>query len=201
MTESGKSRKAAKRRTPRGITSAGLLLLCVCFFLPQVKSCDQPVTPAVETYDEGAGWLIIWGLPFVFAFAVGSLYGPWHLLRKERTKAAIMRLTCACCILILGWGCIQMTRVVMDEPDATALVILGLLGVAVLAACISAAKASSKAKGPMCVFFFGLASIGYFLYWPLMTSVRIYYGLWFSVTASTLIAAGALWEALGVKSK
>ena len=34
-----------------------------------------------------------------------------------------------------------------------------------------------------------------------MTSVRIYYGLWFSVTASTLIAAGALWEALGVKSK
>ena len=113
MTESGTSRKgwARRLRVPRGITFVGLLLLCVCFFLPQVKGCTEPVVPAIETYESGPGWLFVWGLPFVFAFAVGLLYGLWYLSREESGRALLMGLVCACCILILGWGCIQMVMV------------------------------------------------------------------------------------------
>ena len=80
--------------------------------------------------------------------------------------------------------------------DATVLVLAGLLIVITIAACTAAARAYAEAKGPMCVFIFGLASIGYFLYWPLIAEFKTYYGLWLSVTASVLIAAGGLWEAL-----
>ena len=205
MTESGTSRKgwARRLRVPRGMTFAGLLLLCVCFFLPQVKGCTEPVIPAIETYESGPGWLFVWGLPFVFAFAVGLLYGLWYLSREEGGKALLMGLVCACCILILGWGCIQMIMVAGEAlndgnrtGDATVLVLAGLLIVVTIAACTAAARAYAETKGPMCVFILGLASIGYFLYWPLLAEFKTYYGLWLSVTASVLIAAGGLWEAL-----
>jgi hypothetical protein len=176
------------------MTFVGLLLLCVCFFLPQVKGCSEPVVPAMETYENGPEWLFVWGLPFVFAFVVGLLYGLSYLSREEGERATGM--VCTCCILTLGWGFIQLVEVWGDEFNWLALLILSLLGALTLAACIAAAKASTEAKGPMCVFLFGLASTGYFLYWPVLAEFKTYYGLWLSVTGSVLISVGGLWEAL-----
>ena len=177
------------------------MFLCVCFFLPQIRSCGGPVIPAAETYEQGPGWLLTWGLPFVFAFAVAVLYGLWYLLRKAGTRAFLMRLTCGCSILVLGWGCIQMTRVVTETSNVTPLVLLILLCIAAVGACILAIRAPANAKGPICVFIFALASGGYFLYWPLMADEKIYYGLWCSVSASVMMAIGGLWEALVAKWK
>jgi len=183
------------------MTFVGLLLLCVCFFLPQVKGCTEPVVPAMETYESGPEWLLVWGLPFVLAFAVGLLYGFWYLLRKENGRALLMGLVCACCILILGFGLVQMVMVLGKGHSVALLALVSLLGGVTFAACIAAAKASTEAKGPMCVFFFGLASVGYFLYWPSLGRFETYYGLWLSVTASVIIAAGGLWEAIRVRPK
>ena len=205
MTESGTSRKAWVRRfrVPRGMTLVGLLLLCVCFFLPQVKGCREPVVPAIETCQEGPEWLFVWGLPFVFSFAVGLLYVLWYFSRKESVRALLMGLVCACCILILGWGCIQMVMVLGEAltdgnqaGDVTLLILTCLLIGVTIAACTAAARAFAETKGPMCVFLSGVASTGYFLYWPLFGGFETYYGLWLSVTAGVLIAAGGLWEAL-----
>ena len=187
--------------SPRRMTLVGLLLLCVCFFLPQVKGCTEPVIPAMETYDSGLGWLFVWGLPFVFSFAVGLLYGLWYLSRKESVKALLMGLVCACCILILGVGFIQMVMASGDGHDMTLLTLICLLGGVTIAACIVASKAPVGMKGPMCVFLFGLASIGYFLYWPLLGKFETYYGLWLSVMASVLISAGGMRDALRLRSE
>jgi len=83
-----------------------------------------------------------------------------------------------------------------QKGDVTVLVLAGLLTVIMIAACTAAARAYDEAKGPMCVFIFGLASIGYFLYWPLIAEYETYYGLWLSVTGSVLVSVGGLWEAL-----
>jgi len=185
------------------MTLVGLLLLCVCFFLPQVKGCNEPVIPVEETLEMGPGWLFIWGLPFVFAFVVGLLYCLWCFSRKEGVRASLMWLVCACCILILGYGCFQVIMVAgeaIDDGgrtgDATLSIVAGLLAVVTIAACTAAARACDEAKGPMCVFVFGLASIGYFLYWPLIAGYETYYGLWLSVAGSVLVSVGGLWEAL-----
>ncbi len=203
MAKSRRSGKAAKggNRAPRGVTFAGLLFLCVCFFLPQIRSCGSPVIPASETYQEGPGWLLVWGLPFVFAFLAAMLYGLWYLIRKAGPRAVLMRLTCGWAILVLGWGCIQMARLVTETSDVTPLVLLILLCGAAIGSCIFAVSMPSRAKGPICVFIFALASGGYFLYWPVMTNAKIYYGLWCSVSASVLMAIGGLWEALVARSK
>ena len=81
------------------------MLLCVCFFLPHVQGCGQPIVPADETASKGWNFLLGLGLPFFFGFvrlALGGLV--WALRHRRRARRLVAAIASVICILMLVAG-------------------------------------------------------------------------------------------------
>lgn len=188
------------------LSSLGLLLLCISFFLPQVRGCHDPVVPVKQTLSNSIGFYWQFFLPFFFAFLMVFIYVVRVLVRTANAKRNMIAAGCLVCILVLAIGSFLLGQLFFDHltadewrwEDSFWLGVACLAGIATIVACVVAAKASGPRKLPLCIFIVGVCSLGYFLYWVAggVGESRIYFGLWISVAAGTLIATGGLWEAI-----
>jgi hypothetical protein len=190
----------------RRTTFAGIAVLCVSFWLPQIESCGDEIVPAYETVETGGRFLIGRALPFLAGFGLAVLYGLRMILRRARARRLVDGVTCVFCILVLLWGAVMCGAVFItqDAPskensiDMEALLLFGM-GSAVwlsMAAAVAAVmiRRLVGARRPLCVVCTAFASLLYFLSY----AEDALYGLLVSVTACTLITVGSAWEALRI---
>lgn len=201
-------------RVSRRVSLAGFILLCICFFLPQVRGCGEDVVPfiAVFTPDKVSGpltntnyhgpeFLVLWGLPFIFAFAgIVFFVLRWRL---ESSRAA-RRVTGAACIfsalmLVHASWLMAMTSGVPTELGIEELLRLAAACV-LLAMCVASLlllrSRWSAVRIPLCFLFGALSSLVYFIYWVRAGPL---FGLWFSMLACILIIVGSVLEVLRVR--
>ncbi|HDZ20278.1 hypothetical protein LCGC14_0205150 [marine sediment metagenome] len=204
--------------TGRRISFTGLLLLCVCFFLPQAEGCDSDFIPVDEIIVSGPqdqpqmdiGVLFTAFLPFTFAFIMAPLYVIRQLVRFGSTRRAMSVLALVLCLLTMLWAAGYTTALFAPDvysayldPEVTDFwttgrIIDGLVCSVLLLGAIScllvAWLATPAAKAPLAMFSFGVGAGVYFAAAISRTDAR--YGLWLSITASILIAIGGAWEAV-----
>lgn len=200
-------------RVSRRVSLAGFVLLCICFFLPQVRGCGEDVVPfiAVVSPDDGGPlmntnyhgpeFLVLWGLPFIFAFA-GIVF---FVLRWQlKSSRAARRVTGAACIfsaliLVHASWLRAMTSGVPTELGIEELLRLAAACV-LLAMCVASLlllrRRWSAVRMPLCFLFGALASLVYFIYWVRAGPL---FGLWFSMLACILIIVGSVLEVLRVR--
>lgn len=193
-------------KTGKGISLLGLILLAVCFFLPQVKGCNETIVPAAATVKSGGGWLFEFGMPFLFAAVAVVFHGLRLLLASPKARRVIAVAFCVVCFLMLSYSFLLLASRIGNhmfgqdaEPDhpqwLSAVFILGLGGLS-LAVIALAFFGRTSLQMSLATLACGAASLTYFLYW----GVRIYsdtlYGLWLSVTACGLTILGSLLEAV-----
>ena len=196
-------------RVSRRVSLAGFVLLCVCFFLPQVRGCGEDVVPFItvvtpdSTYTDyhGAKFLVLWGLPFIFAFA-GIVF--FVLRWRLKSSRAARRVTGAACIfsaliLVHASWLMAMTSGVPTELGIEELLSLAAAYV-LLAMCVASLlllrRRWSAVRMPLCFLFGALASLVYFIYWVRANPL---FGLWFSMLACILIIVGSVLEVLRVR--
>jgi len=193
-------------RYGRVTSYAGILLLCVSFWLPQVEGCNEDIIPAHETAESGGAFLFLLALPFLVGFVLAVAYFLRMLLRRARAKAALDGVTCVFCVLALLWGAVMLGCVLLDGDilnrasslDLDDLVFLGMTAVVWLSVAAALAVAVIRrlggARRPICVGCAAVASLFYFL--SFVWGAR--YGLLVSVTACTLITGVSAWEAVRI---
>ena len=182
-------------RSARKVSISGIVLLCISCFLPQVRGCKEDVVPILG----GPLFLLIWGLPFVFAFFAAALFTARWLVKTEKRSRRVAMVACLFTALILAYACFQMIFVSVDlhreglrieEP-------LGLAAASALlamyvASLVLQAKATPGVKMPACFLLCAFASLVYFVYMGAWLGPL--WGLWFSILACLLIMTGSVLE-------
>ncbi len=206
---SSTSKHRAKGRFGRILSSSGLLLLCICFFLPQFRGCVPAEIAFAERTFPSVTWLGFF-LPFYFAFVMAFLYGIRLAARAENVRQAVAEAGCIFCIATLTLGSFMLTSQVMswfpldegkmDLPVALWLAETCLAWASTLAAILVVALVSVVRKLPICVSIVGLCSLGYGLYWGIGFYEDTCFGLWLSIAACALISAGGVCEAIRLRS-
>lgn len=194
-------------RTARSISLSGVLLLCICFFLPQVQGCKEDVVPVVWTVDSSGVFLVTWGLPFLFAFVAAVFLGLRRLARSEGAAKWVARSACLIAALLLACSAyiMFMGSVVWHPEEGTSHIdgpwgfaaACALLGQAVFAVLLLV-LAKTRTKMPVCFFCCAVSALVYFAYIGGFVAPPLF-GLWVSILACVLIAAGSLLEVLKVR--
>ena len=201
-------------RAAKSISLSGVLLLCIAFFLPQVRGCGEDVVPAREIlgsggiFDSGGIFLVTWGLPFLFAFGAAVFLGLRRLTKGEKAMKWVARSACLVAAIFLAWSAYIMFMISVDwypeegashidEPwgFAAACALLGQVIFTVLVLVL----AKTKAKMPACGFCCAVSALVYFLCMGSCHEPR--YGLWLSVLGCLLAATGCVLELLKVRKK
>ncbi|HDZ20277.1 hypothetical protein LCGC14_0205160 [marine sediment metagenome] len=214
------SRRVKEGGTGRRISFTGLLLLCVCFFLPQVKACNDDYIPADEMIvcqgppdhqpHVEITRLFARFLPFTFAFVMTPLYLIRQLVRFGSTRKALSVFALIFCLLMLLWAAGFTTALfatdnyfVFRDVQGTDLWTMGriiaYLVPSVLIFCaisclLVAWLAPAAAKVPLVMFSCGVGAAVYSATTAYDMEAR--YGIWLSITACILIAIGGAWEAV-----
>jgi len=194
---------AARRerlRWGRFVSLTGLLMLCVSFFLPHIRTCGSPDVPVDMTVDSDGTFLVTVGLPFLAAIVLLPLYtfhaARW-LLRTPRARKTVAVAICVICLVLLVPGSLLMmipvaSWVTSTPPDPDGWVWLGCTAVVVGATLLAFAGLLSRSidrKAAAGVFGVGVASLAFFSFW--LWGGNAMYGLWLSCAACFLIALGA----------
>ena len=201
----------------RHISFSGFVLLCVCFFLPQVQSCTTPFVPASKVFSEGSDqpraaliMLVTLLLPFTVAFLASVIYLLRPALRSAKARRTLTAGLRKLALLVLLIGSIGLAIFFniddgyhSDDPaiesrmhadEAITMVCLSVMLVVAVVALIVAMRARPSLMAPVTIGCLGVCFAAYFLMMSLTGDPL--YGIWVSVTASGLIAIGGLWEAL-----
>ena len=201
----------------RRMSFSGFVLLVVCFFLPQVQSCNKDYVPASEVInnvsDEPGGALLLLLtllLPFTVAFLASIIYVVRPALRSARARRAMTMTLCWMALLVMVVGSVALTisfaleeRNGSSDPamasgmkteDIICVVCLSVMLAAAIVALIAVIRARQHLKATVAIACLGVAFAAYFLMMALTGEPL--YGIWVSITACGLIAVGGLWEAL-----
>ena len=189
--------------TAKSISLSGILLLCICFFLPQVRGCGQDIVPVAATVDLGGLFLLSWGLPFLFAIVAAVFLGLRAITKSEKTRKRLAWSACLVAALFLAWSaCVTLVvsaACYLEEGTWCAgrpwhfAAACALLGQAILALVVLV-PAETEAKMPACFFCCAVSALVCFLYVGSRYESR--YGLWLSVLGCILIAMGSVAEYL-----
>jgi len=218
------TRRAASRiHLWRRTAFSGIVLLCVSFFLPQVRGCGVAVVPARETLATRGAFLFGLGLPFLMGFVALLIAVLWHIAGSRRARGHLAAVACAVTALMLGLG---VGMLVVEFASSIMLLILdagvsplvafqsfvrgGLSGevmmpCTLLGACALLVECAvvlyvwvgsrPAFRMPVCLLCVSLSSLVYFLFVGRFVCPAAY-GLWLSVLACVLMAVGALGEIL-----
>ena len=201
----------------RRMSFSGFVLLVVCFFLPQVQSCNKDYVPASEVInnvsDEPGGALLLLLtllLPFTVAFLASIIYVLRLALRSAEARRALTTGLCWMAILVLVVGSVLLAisfgveeRSHSDDPATEAqlrtdeiisVVCLAVMLVVAVVALVLVFRARPPLKAPATIGCLGVCFAAYFLMLALTGDPL--YGIWVSIAASGLIAIGGVWEAL-----
>jgi len=205
----------------RKVSLSGVVLLCISFFLPQVKGCSEDVVPSLcvvtpdvplvltavrsgesvtcgRTDYHGAKFLLFWGLPFLFGFVGAACLALRRLARSERASRLATKIMCTFTALILAHSCLL--TVLLSRGEARDMLqVLGftaatLLLVMCVASLVLLRKRWSAVRMPVCFLFCAASSFVYFIYMGLW--LRPLFGLFLSILACLLIAIGPVLEIL-----
>ena len=191
---------AKRGRFGRLTTSAGIALLCLAFFLPQVKGCrGTEVIPADEAMISGGTFVLFLGLPFLFGFGLAVLYFWRYVFRLVPQREVVDAAARLFCVLLLIWASLLVARIALesdlgDMKNTTMRVSLACavwLGM-IVALAVSVMRWLGPVRRPICVFCCAVPALWYFMLWR----EEACYGLRVSVTACVLIAVGSAWEAV-----
>ncbi len=205
----------------RKLSFTGFGILCICFFLPQVRACNQQIVPAELAFDEGIASphviaMATFLLPFTIAFIAVAIYLLRLICWSAKARRALSMLLRIMVLIVLLIGTAGLTTLLVsekiqnaryDRPWEAVDTVFACCLAAMLAASILAivviVRGRKPVKTPATIGCLGTASTAYFAMFPLMdilnrapSSDGIYYGIWYSIAASGLIALGGLWEAL-----
>jgi hypothetical protein len=169
------------------LSLSGGLLLAVCFFLPAVKGCNQPVYP-YEVPQVGAPYLL--GLAGAVVSAV--------LLRRRRLSRALRRghmiLSVAGAAAIGIASHLLLSDIKLAEASEDSLRVLAAVAmwwaVAVAMAPALRRGCEPRWRTHRLLACTGAMSAAWFLCFARMEDA--YYGLWLSLLGSELMAAGGL---------
>lgn len=191
---------AKRGRFGRLTTSAGIALLCLAFFLPQVKGCrGTEVIPADEAMISGGTFVLFLGLPFLFGFGLAVLYFWRYVFRLVPQREVVDAAARLFCVLLLIWASVLTGNVVLTSDsqkteDTTGwLSLTGEVWLGMAAAlAVSVIWRREPVRRPICVLCCAVPALWYFMLWR----EEACYGLRVSVTACVLIAVGSAWEAV-----
>ena len=188
----------------RLVSWSGWLVLCVSFFLPQVKGCTEPIIPAREAVGGGEEvpyFIFTHGLPFLVAILAALWYLLRALARSDRFRRKMTAVLCATLLAGLAAGAAMMSREVFVDDFSWNGTDEILWGITTLLAIVGllwsiAGIVFARGKTPPVVLACGLAGLGYFLCYGIFYRDPVYYGLWVSVAGFGLVTVGGLWEML-----
>ena len=201
----------------RKISFSGFVLLFICFFLPQVESCNEAFVPASEVFGKGSDepgaallLLLTLLLPFTVAFLGSIIYLLRPALRSPKARQALTTGLRWMALLVLLIGSLGLAisfsvedRSHSDDPaiesqmrtdETISMVCLSVMLVVAIVALVATIRARQQFKEPVTIGCLGVCFAAYFL--MLALTGQPLYGIWVSITASGLIAVGGLWEAL-----
>ncbi|MHC4562014.1 MAG: hypothetical protein ACYS8X_04480 [Planctomycetota bacterium] len=202
----------------RKVSFSGFWLLFICFFLPQVRACDEPFIPVAEVYGgKNVGLsldlLVTMFLPFAAAFLASIIYLLRFALRPAKARRILTAALCVLALLVLLYGSIGLATLISlevwepytdpdvtyqwDTEDTALAICLPVMLTAAALAVAAVIRARRPAKTPAALACLGAAFAAYFLTVPV--SYPPLYGIWLSIAASGLIAVGGLWEALATR--
>lgn len=192
-TEEPKTFWVASGKFSRSITLSGVVLLCVCFFLPQVRGCGMVIVPVRETVATRGLFLLGLGLPFLTGFVAFLVAVLWCAVSGPRARRHVAGVSCAATALLLGLGA---GRLLAEFAASSTLVGAGVLLVECAVVLYVWARCRPTLKIPVCLLCTSVPSLAYFLFVS-QSVLSAAYGLWLSVLACTLMAVGSLGEILG----
>jgi len=191
---------ATPRRWGGFVSFSGCAVLCVSFFLPQIRSCSSDVVPAKETA-RNFWWVCCFGLPFLAAVLAAPFLALRPLVRHRSAEMLTTAVVCAACLLAMtvGLGWVSLAAVQWGgPPDLLLWLLTGGLAAATVLGLLAVWRCRLARKAPAVLVLFGLASAGYFL---THSGGDARYGLWVSVGGSTAVALGGLIEFLQARSR
>ncbi len=188
----------APARAGRCISLSGLVGLGVCFFLPQVTSCDAPLVPARDFVEAPA--MAIFFVPFLLAFAMLAVVLIRWFAVNDAVRRALSHVACAATLaaFLVPDACIAWNAAA--EPpscptDPQTWILLIDLAFGTLAAISLWIWAPWRARIGAALALGGLCSLVYFC----LFLGDALWGLYVSIASSAALLAGGVLEAWGAR--
>ena len=178
-----------------GLSTGGLLLACVCFFLPLYRSCNSDVAPV----DEDLDMIFTMLNPYLLAYALAGLLLLGAVLHRRRWRRVVGILILILCIVFLAANASLFSYAAIKKWElvetlwfpAILFVNAGLVGGSVLM--IARRKAwRRRTVVPWSGLVVCLPATAWFVLWEVLGSFDALYGMHLTVLGFATATAGFL---------
>ena len=184
------------------------MVLCVSFFLPQVRGCKKDIIPAHEVFggdgaelNDPVRFIFTLGLPFLVAFISVLLYVLRVLMRSQPARKLlsvllhlVLLVALVSAAVMASWKSVRILGAEEQGSGSSGWFLITLL-IILLAAWAIAATFLARRKTASVICICGVAAGGHFF---VCAGIGVRYGILVSLSGCILIALGGLWEAVSV---